>query len=79
MLAVILLVVKYGRGFLSNIAVLIGIIAGTGLSFALGKADFAKVASAKAFAIVTMRQVMIVVMIGSLGMFLALGEAGPGW
>ena len=46
-LAVILLVAKYGRGFLSNIAVLIGIIAGTALAFALGKADFAKVASAK--------------------------------
>ena len=89
-LAVILLVAKYGRGFLSNIAVLIGIIAGTALSFALGKADFAKVASAKAFAIVTpfqfgmptfdlvaivtMSLVMIVVMIESLGMFLALGE-----
>jgi NCS2 family nucleobase:cation symporter-2 len=89
-LAVILLVAKYGRGFLSNIAVLIGIIAGTALSFALGKADFTKVASAKAFAIVTpfqfgmptfdvvaivtMSLVMIVVMIESLGMFLALGE-----
>ncbi|MDN2713476.1 nucleobase:cation symporter-2 family protein [Janthinobacterium sp. SUN120] len=89
-LAVILLVAKYGRGFLSNIAVLIGIIAGTALSFALGKADFAKVAGAKAFAIVTpfqfgmptfdvvaivtMSLVMIVVMIESLGMFLALGE-----
>jgi len=69
---------------------LIGIIAGTALSFALGKADFAKVAGAKAFAIVTpfqfgmptfdvvaivtMSLVMIVVMIESLGMFLALGE-----
>ncbi|APA67992.1 nucleobase:cation symporter-2 family protein [Janthinobacterium sp. 1_2014MBL_MicDiv] len=89
-LAVILLVAKYGRGFLSNIAVLIGIIAGMALSFALGKADFAKVASAQLFAIVTpfqfgmptfdlvaivtMSLVMIVVMIESLGMFLALGD-----
>lgn len=89
-LAVILLVAKYGRGFLANIAVLIGIVAGTALSFALGKADFAKVAGAKSFAIVTpfqfgmptfdvvaivtMSLVMIVVMIESLGMFLALGE-----
>jgi len=89
-LVVILLVAKYGRGFLANIAVLTGIIAGTVLAFALGKTDFAKVASAKAFAIVTpfqfgmptfdavailtMSLVMIVVMIESLGMFLALGE-----
>lgn len=41
-LAVILLVAKYGRGFLANIAVLIGIIAGTALSFALGKADISR-------------------------------------
>ncbi|OYO27873.1 permease [Janthinobacterium sp. PC23-8] len=89
-LVVILLVAKYGRGFLVNIAVLTGIIAGTALAFALGKTDFARVASAKAFAIVTpfqfgmptfdavailtMSLVMIVVMIESLGMFLALGE-----
>ena len=89
-LVVILLVAKYGRGFLANIAVLTGIIAGTALAFALGKTDFGKVASAKAFAIVTpfqfgmptfdavailtMSLVMIVVMIESLGMFLALGE-----
>lgn len=89
-LVVILLVAKYGRGFLANIAVLTGIIAGTALAFALGKTDFAKVAGAKAFAIVTpfqfgmptfdavailtMSLVMIVVMIESLGMFLALGE-----
>ena len=89
-LVVILLVAKYGRGFLANIAVLTGIIAGTALASALGKTDFAKVAGAKAFAIVTpfqfgmptfdavailtMSLVMIVVMIESLGMFLALGE-----
>src|SRR5450830_1717466 len=80
-LAVILLVAKYGRGFLSNIAVLIGIIAGTALSFALGKADFAIVTPFQfgmptfdVVAIVTMSLVMIVVMIESLGMFLALGE-----
>ena len=89
-LVVILLVAKYGRGFLANIAVLTGIIAGTALAFALGKTDFAKVAGAKAFAIVTpfqfgmptfdavailtMSLVMIVVMIESLGMFLALGD-----
>ncbi|MGK5027235.1 nucleobase:cation symporter-2 family protein [Janthinobacterium sp. RB2R34] len=89
-LVVILLVAKYGRGFLANIAVLTGIIAGTALAFMLGKTDFSKVAGAKAFAVVTpfqfgmptfdavailtMSLVMIVVMIESLGMFLALGE-----
>ncbi|MET3134377.1 xanthine permease [Oxalobacteraceae bacterium GrIS 1.11] len=89
-LLVISLVAKLGRGFLSNIAVLVGIVAGTALAFFLGKVDFAKVASAKAFAIVTpfqfgwpsfdvvailtMSLVMVVVMIESLGMFLALGE-----
>ena len=89
-LVVILLVAKYGRGFLKNIAVLVGIVAGTALAFLLGQVDFAKVAAAKAFAIVTpfqfgwptfdavailtMSLVMVVVMIESLGMFLALGE-----
>ena len=89
-LLVILSVAKYGRGFLKNIAVLVGIVAGTALAFLLGQVDFAKVAAAKAFAIVTpfqfgwptfdavailtMSLVMVVVMIESLGMFLALGE-----
>lgn len=89
-LAVILLLAKYGRGFVANIAVLAGIVAGTGLAVALGKADFSKVADAQMFAIVTpfqfgwpvfdsvailtMSLVMVVVMIESLGMFLALGD-----
>lgn len=89
-LVVILLVAKYGKGFLCNIAVLTGIVAGTTLSYFLGKVDFAKVSEAKTFAIVTpfqfgmptfdvvailtMTLVMLVVMIESTGMFLALGE-----
>lgn len=89
-LVVILLVAKYGKGFWSNIAVLTGIVAGTALAYFMGKVDFAKVATAKTFAIVTpfqfgmptfdlvailtMTLVMIVVMIESTGMFLALGE-----
>ncbi|MES2257723.1 MAG: nucleobase:cation symporter-2 family protein [Pseudomonadota bacterium] len=89
-LAVILLVAKYGKGFFSNISVLLGIVAGTAAAFMLGKVDFAKVATAKAFAVVmpfqfgwptfdviailTMTIVMLVVMIESTGMFLALSE-----
>ena len=89
-LVVILLVTKYGKGFLCNIAVLTGIVAGTALAWTLGKVSFAKVAGAKgfalvtpfqfgmptfdAFAILTMTLVMLVVMIESTGMFLALGE-----
>ncbi|WP_019142857.1 nucleobase:cation symporter-2 family protein [Noviherbaspirillum massiliense] len=89
-LVVILLIAKYGKGFFSNITVLCGIVIGTTVAFFLGKVSFAKVAAAKAFAIVTpfhfgmptfdpiailtMVLVMIVVMIESTGMFLALGE-----
>jgi NCS2 family nucleobase:cation symporter-2 len=89
-LIVILLLVRFGRGFVSNIAVLLGIVIGCVLSFALGKMNFAKVGSAHwfdvvtpfafglptfdAIAILTMTLVMIVVMIESTGMFLALSD-----
>lgn len=89
-LLVIILVMKYGRGFMSNIAVLIGIIAGAVIAALMGLMHFDKVADAGWFALVTplhfgmpifdpimiltMTLVMIVVMIESLGMFLALGE-----
>ena len=89
-LVVILLMAKYGRGFLANVAVLTGIVVGTVLAYALGKVSFAKVGAAKAFALVTpfqfgmptfdlvailtMTMVMLVVMIESTGMFLALGD-----
>ncbi|WP_317205537.1 nucleobase:cation symporter-2 family protein [Janthinobacterium sp.] len=89
-LCLILTLAKYGRGFLQNVAVLVGIVAGTALAFALGQVDFGKVAAAKSFALVTpfqfgwptfdpvavltMSLVMVVVMIESVGMFLALGE-----
>lgn len=89
-LVVILLVAKYGKGFLANIAVLTGIVAGTTVAYFLDKVDFANVSTAKTFAIVTpfqfgmptfdivailtMTLVMLVVMIESTGMFLALGE-----
>ncbi|MBI5111955.1 nucleobase:cation symporter-2 family protein [Rhodoplanes serenus] len=89
-LLIVLALVRWGKGFVSNIAVLLGIVAGSGLAAFLGKMHFAKVASAPWFdlvlpfhfgmpqfhivPIVTMCIVMIVVMIESLGMFLALGE-----
>ena len=89
-LVLILLVTKYARGFLANVSVLIGIIAGCAVAWGIGRMGFAKVAAAPWFdlvlpfafgvpkfdliAIVTMSIVMVVVMIESSGMFLALGE-----
>ena len=89
-LLVILALIRWGRGFLQNVSVLLGIVAGSILATVLGKMSFAKVASANwadivvpfhfgvpqfyLIPIVTMCIVMIVVMIESLGMFLALGE-----
>ncbi len=89
-LAVILGLVKYTRGFVSNIAVLLGIVAGCIAAVAMGKMNFDKVAKAHWFDVVTpfafgmptfdpimiatMTLVMIVVMIESTGMFLALGD-----
>jgi len=89
-LVVILAVTKYGRGFVANVAVLIGIVVGCLAAAGFGLMHFDKVASAPWFgvvmpfqfglpvfdlgAIVTMCLVMIVVMIESTGMFLTLGE-----
>lgn len=89
-LAVILLIAKYGKGFFANIAVLCGIAIGTAVAFFLGKVSFVKVAAASSFALITpfhfgmptfdpvailtMTLVMIVIMIESTGMFLALGD-----
>ena len=87
---VILCIVKFTRGFLANISVLLGIVAGCLLATAMGLMHFDKVAAASWFdvvtpfhfgmpkfdpvMIITMTLVMIVVMIESTGMFLALGE-----
>ncbi|KQT83911.1 nucleobase:cation symporter-2 family protein [Aurantimonas sp. Leaf443] len=89
-LLVILALVRWGRGFLANVAVLLGIVAGALVATALGLMQFDKVAAAPWFGLVlpfhfgapqfhlvpilTMCLVMIVVMIESLGMFLALGD-----
>src|SRR4029453_574956 len=89
-LLVILGLLKWGSGFISNVAVLLGIVAGAVLAAALGVMQFQKVGAAPWVAlvlplhfgapkfqlipIITMCIVMIVVMIESLGMFLALGD-----
>jgi uracil-xanthine permease len=86
----ILLIAKYGRGFVANISVLLGIVVGAVVASALGLMTFEKVGRAAWFDVVlpfqfglprfdpmlvlTMSVVMIVVMIESTGMFLALGE-----
>ena len=86
----ILLIVKFARGFIANISVLLGIVIGGVVAAALGIMTFEKVGKAAwfdvvlpfhfgmpqfdPFLILTMTLVMIVVMIESTGMFLALGE-----
>ncbi len=86
----ILLLVKYGKGFVANISVLLGIAAGCAVAIAMGKMNFDKVGKAHWFDVVTpfafgmptfdivmiltMTLVMIVVMIESTGMFLALSD-----
>ncbi|MBL8371519.1 MAG: purine permease, partial [Burkholderiaceae bacterium] len=89
-LASILLIAKYARGFVANISVLLGIIIGGVIATAAGLMSFEKVAKAGWFDLVlpfeiatpvfdpililTMTLVMIVVMIESTGMFLALSD-----
>ncbi|MDS9468311.1 nucleobase:cation symporter-2 family protein [Paracoccus sp. MBLB3053] len=86
----ILMIARFGKGFVANIAVLLGMLIGAALTIVLGQMSFAKVGEASWFGlvtpfhfgapifdpvlIVTMVLVMIVVMIESTGMFLALGE-----
>lgn len=89
-LVVILLITKYGRGLIGNIAVLLGIVFGTLVSLAIGKvnfdgldkADFVAVITPLHFgvptfntsAIVSMCIVMMITLVESTGMFLALAE-----
>lgn len=86
----ILLIARFGKGFIANVAVLMGIVVGGILAASLGMMDLHKVGEAAWFApiqplhfgmpifdpvmILTMTLVMFVVMIESTGMFLALGE-----
>ena len=89
MLAVILLVIKFARGFLGNMAVLIGIAVGYVATIALGWTDFRGFSNEPWVRIVlplqfgmptfylvpclTMCLVMTIVFIEATGMFLALG------
>jgi NCS2 family nucleobase:cation symporter-2 len=89
-LLVILALIKWGSGFIANISVLLGIIAGAILASIFGVMHFDKVIAAPwgdvviplrfgvpqfhLVPIITMCIVMIVVMIESLGMFLALSD-----
>ncbi len=89
-LVLILGITKFGKGFVVNIAVLIGIVIGCLIAWSIGKMPLDKVATAPFFALIyplafgppkfeifsilTMCVVMIVVMIESAGMFLALGD-----
>ena len=86
----ILLITKFVKGFFSNIAVLMGLVLGMLIAMVLGKVSFAGLQEAGWLALVTPFQfglprfdlvacltmclVMIVVMIESLGMFLAIGS-----
>jgi NCS2 family nucleobase:cation symporter-2 len=86
----ILMIAKFGKGFVANIAVLLGIVIGAVIAVAMGSMNFAKVGEAAWFGLITpfhfgaptfdfwmiltMTLVMIVVMIESTGMFLALGD-----
>jgi uric acid transporter len=89
-LLVILGLIRWFTGFVANVAVLLGIIAGAILASLLGVMHFDRVATAawadivipfrfglptfQLVPIITMCIVMVVVMIESTGMFLALGE-----
>ena len=89
-LVLILLLLRYSRGFIQNISVLIGIVGGYAVTMALGWPTFTGLDSQPWLAFIypfqfglptfhvvgclSMCLVMIVVMIESTGMFLALGE-----
>ncbi len=86
----ILLIAKFCKGFLANVAVLLGIVIGAVIASAMGIMTYEKVAKADwvdlvlpfhfgmpkfdALHIATMTLVMIVVLIESTGMFLALSD-----
>jgi NCS2 family nucleobase:cation symporter-2 len=90
-LLVILAINRFTRGFVSHVAVLVGICAGAAASALLHRMSFAQVMTAPWFGVVaplhfglprlepvsaaTMCLVMLVIMIESLGMFLAVGRS----
>ena len=86
----ILLITRYAKGFMSNVAVLLGIVFGFLLSWMMNEVNLSGLHDASWFAIVTpmsfgmpifdpvsiltMTAVLIIVFMESMGMFLALGE-----
>ncbi|WP_277187722.1 nucleobase:cation symporter-2 family protein [Caballeronia sp. BR00000012568055] len=89
-LLAILLINKFLRGFIANISVLLGMVIGFVIALASGLVNFAGVGQAAWFApvrpfafgmptfdiaaIASLCLVMVVIMVESLGMFLALGD-----
>ncbi len=89
-LGAILLINKYLKGFLANISVLLGMIVGFAIALAFDLVNFSGVGNAAWFApvmpfafgmptfdlaaIASLCLVMVVIMVESLGMFLALGD-----
>ncbi|KDP89283.1 nucleobase:cation symporter-2 family protein [Cupriavidus basilensis] len=89
-LVAILLLSKYGRGLISNCAVLLGIVIGTLVAMALGKVSFEGLDEASLIAVITplhfgipkfdvaatlsMCVVMLITLVESTGMFLALAD-----
>jgi uric acid transporter len=89
-LASIMVITKYARGFLRNVAVLLGIAIGFALAAGLGKVDFSAIARANWFelvipfhfgvpqfhipAVIALSIVMVVVMVETTGMMLAVAE-----
>jgi NCS2 family nucleobase:cation symporter-2 len=89
-LTIVIIVYRYCSGFLSNIAVLIGLILGTLFAMLLGQVDFAEVGNASwvgivtpfmfgmpvfdAGSIISMVIVMMVVMVETTGDCMAIGE-----
>lgn len=89
-LLIVLLVYKYGKGFVANISVLLGLILGTAIAFVLGYTNFNPVGEAEWVAfvqpfafgmpefsispIISMVIVMLVVMVETTGDAIAIGE-----
>ncbi|SEA95086.1 nucleobase:cation symporter-2 family protein [Variovorax sp. YR216] len=89
-LLVVILITRFGKGLIANIAILLGIVFGVGLSLALGRMHFDGLDDApwmalttpfhfgmprfEAAAIVSMCIVVLITMVESTGMFLALGN-----
>ncbi|WP_430742115.1 xanthine permease PbuX [Bacillus atrophaeus] len=89
-LAIIVLLYRFAKGFLKSISILIGIVFGTGIAFFMGKVHFDNVAQADLFQmvqpfyfgapsfhvapIITMFIVAVVSLVESTGVYFALGD-----